>query len=227
MKKILIVEDDVLISEHLNMILENLGYEVIGICSSMQSAFKTLEIKVPDLALLDIRMNGIDEGIIVAEYLKTKGIPFAFVTSFSDKQTLMDAVLQKPLAYVLKPFEEEDIIKALQNIELTIQNEYLEIIKSQSIIRIAHKDILFLKSENVYVEIHTTKKRFLVREKLSDLIDKLPSTIFYRTNQSYCVNINHVSETNNKQLVIENSEIPLSQKYRKAFFKAFNSEKII
>lgn len=222
-KKILIVEDDVLISEHLSMILEDLNYEVIGICPSMESAIELLKFEEPDFALLDIRMNGIDEGIKVAEHLNILGIPFAFVTSFSDKKTLMDAVLQKPIGYVVKPFEEEDVIKVIENANMVLQENFLEIIKAQSVQRIAYNNILYLKSDNVYVEIYTKQKKYLVREKLSDLIERLPSSKFVRTNQSYCVNIASVKEVEGNEIQIMETKIPLSKKYRSGFFQIFRS----
>lgn len=219
-KKILILEDEVVIAEHLTMILEDLGYVIISVCESTEEVLKALQIDTPDLALLDIRLNGVDEGIRVAEYLRNENIPFAFVTSFSDKKTLMDAVMQHPIGYVLKPFEEEDIAKVLENAKQILEQEYLEIVKAQSAQRIAIKDIIYLKSDNVYIEVHTVQKKVLIREKLSTIIEKLPEKQFARTNQSFCINLTFVKEVEGNEVVLQGvtEKIPLSKKYRSAFF---------
>lgn len=219
-EKILILEDEVVIAEHLSMILEDLGYTVMNICESMTDVLKVLSAETPDLALLDIRLNGLDEGIEVAKHLRNENIPFAFVTSFSDKNTLMNAVMQNPLGYILKPFEEEDISKVLKNASKLLNDEYLEIIKAQSAQRIAFKDIIYLRSDNVYVEVYTTGKKLLVREKLSVIINKLPEQYFSRTNQSFCVNMNFVTAVEGNEVVLQGvtEKIPLSKKYRSAFF---------
>lgn len=219
-EKILILEDEVVIAEHLSMILEDLGYTVMNICESMTDVLKVLSAETPDLALLDIRLNGLDEGIEVAKHLRNENIPFAFVTSFSDKNTLMNAVMQNPIGYILKPFEEADISKVLRNASKLLNDEYLEIIKAQSAQRIAFKDIIYLRSDNVYVEVYTTGKKLLVREKLSVIINKLPEQYFTRTNQSFCVNMNFVTAVEGNEVVLQGitEKIPLSKKYRSAFF---------
>lgn len=219
-EKILILEDEVVIAEHLSMILEDLGYSVMNICESMTDVLKVLSAETPDLALLDIRLNGLDEGIEVAKHLRNENIPFAFVTSFSDKNTLMNAVMQNPIGYILKPFEEADISKVLRNASKLLNDEYLEIIKAQSAQRIAFKDIIYLRSDNVYVEVYTTGKKLLVREKLSVIINKLPEQYFTRTNQSFCVNMNFVTAVEGNEVVLQGitEKIPLSKKYRSAFF---------
>ena len=114
---ILIAEDDIFISEHLKQILNKLGYGVCGIVGSYDQAEAFInKNKLPDLALLDIRMHKEDQGIKIAKLLKTKDVPFIFITSFSDQKTLKSALEQEPKGYILKPFTPEDIKEAVEGV---------------------------------------------------------------------------------------------------------------
>ena len=222
-KKILIVEDEVVISEHLKRIILNLGYEALEICEDYKETMEVLKTVTPDLAFLDIRMNGIDEGIEVARKLRILGIPFIFITSFSDKDTLKNAINQQPLGYVLKPFSKEDIQEQLELIEEEISDTFLIIGNTINKERIAIKNILWLRSENVYVEIHCIDKLHVHRAKLQEIQELLPSKKFVRTGQSHLVNLSHINSTTIDSVIIGKDEIPLSKKYRTEFFEKFSN----
>ncbi len=219
--KILIVEDDVLISEHLKMILEDLGHSVSNVCYSFKDAVNSLNTDIPDFAFLDIRMNGIDEGIEVAKELNKIKVPFVFLTSFSDKQTLMDAIIQNPIGYILKPFSKDDITKIITKIYELLQIDFIEVGNSNKINRIKINEILFLKSDNVYVEVVCNSNKYVVRGKLNELHEKLPKNKFLRVNQSYVINIDKVKTIQRSNVQISNIEIPLSKKYRQEILEYF------
>ncbi len=220
-KKILIVEDEVLISEHLKKVVQNLGYEALEICGNYEEAMNVVNTVKPDFAFLDIRMSGVDEGLEVAKYLRTKDIPFIFITSFSDKETLKNAINLRPVGYVLKPFSTKDIQEQLTLLEEEIAGKFLTLGNANNKERIAIKDILWLRSENVYVEIQCIDKMHVYREKLQAIHETLPSHLFVRTGQSHVVNLSHVSSVSADSILIDKNEIPLSKKYKKAFFEQF------
>ncbi|MGB1004310.1 MAG: response regulator, partial [Salibacteraceae bacterium] len=66
--KILVVEDEMVIAMNLTLILENLGYEVVGPASNFEEAIEELEVEVPDLAILDVNLEGVKSGIDVANH---------------------------------------------------------------------------------------------------------------------------------------------------------------
>lgn len=220
-KKILIVEDEVLISEHLKRMVQNLGYRALDICGDYEEAMELLKRETPDLAFLDIRMNGVDEGVEVAKHLRSIDIPFIFITSFSDKETLKKAVNQQPLGYVLKPFSKEDIQEQLNFLEEEITGKFLTIGSINNKERIAVKDIHWLKSENVYVEIQCANKLHVTRGKLNEIHDTLPNKLFVRIGQSHVVNLSHVTTVSSDSVFLGENEIPLSKKYKKDFFEQF------
>ena len=132
-KKILIVEDEFVIAHDLETILEGLNYEVVGIALSEPEAMQYLQQHRPDMVLLDIQLKGEKTGIDIARVLnKHYHIPFVFISSFADKQTIARVKETNPLGYVLKPFDEREIYIAVElclskaeNERLAVQNDYL------------------------------------------------------------------------------------------------------
>ena len=109
-KKILIVEDEPAIAEDLMDILELEGFQVSSIVHSYDQALSVLAIDKPDLIFLDIALKGRENGMDVAEVINEKfNIPFIFLTSFSDAETIKKAAALKPSGYLVKPFKERDI----------------------------------------------------------------------------------------------------------------------
>lgn len=109
-KKILIVEDEPAIAADLGDILEMSQYNVCGIAYSYNQAIEKLAAYRPDLVLLDIALKGSGSGLDVAKVLNLKyNIPFIFITSFADQDTIQEVVKLNPSGYLVKPFKEKDI----------------------------------------------------------------------------------------------------------------------
>jgi PAS domain S-box-containing protein len=113
--RILVVEDEAIISEDLQGILIKLGYVVVAAVSTGQQAIeKALELK-PDLILMDIMLKDDIDGIQAAQIINsTENIPIIFVTAFADDQTLKRAKISEPYGYILKPFEERELNTNIQ-----------------------------------------------------------------------------------------------------------------
>ena len=125
-KKILIVEDDPIIAHDLSILLQKRGFQVISVAHKADKAIDQLSKGNIDLAILDIHLGPGDSGIDVARIIKTKfKIPYIFLTSFSDTETLQAAQEQGPYGYLVKPFQEQTLYTtisiALSNFEK--QNE--------------------------------------------------------------------------------------------------------
>ena len=82
---------------------------------SKEDAIEQLNINLPDLVLLDINLSGEMSGIEIAEKINTQyNIPFIFITSYSDKQTLEKAKFTEPSGYIVKPFNEASLYSTLE-----------------------------------------------------------------------------------------------------------------
>ena len=114
-EKILIVEDEKIVSIDLTYILNNLGYEVSGQISTGFDAINYVKNNKIDAILMDIGLKGEIDGIEAAIKIKeSTNIPIVFVTANSDEKTLQRSKLANPEGYVLKPFSEREIRTTLE-----------------------------------------------------------------------------------------------------------------
>jgi DNA-binding NarL/FixJ family response regulator len=122
--KVLIVEDEPLIAKNIGMYLNNNNYEVAGIAYDPEEAFYQLNKERPDFAILDINLESDKTGIDIADYInKTYFIPFIYLTSYSDKETIDRAKLTKPAGFIVKPFNEKTLYAT---IEIALSNHALQ-----------------------------------------------------------------------------------------------------
>ncbi len=214
--RILIAEDDALISESLCNHLEDLGHEVIGIVSDITSAIEYLEQK-PDFCFLDIRMHGKDTGFEIAKIIHEKyKIPFLFLTSFSDKKTVLEAGNYGPSAYLIKPFKSADIFSSLEVAMAKVNAEKAKKLKlkvGHNVVLLDPSEILWVKADNVYIEIQTQDKRHIVRTSLDKFKEELPAH-FIRCHRSFLVNMNIIDSSSASQIFVGETRIPISRSYR-------------
>ncbi len=113
--KVLIVEDEPLIAEDIATALVTNDFYVSGIVYSKEDALQELSTNTPDLVLLDINLNGGEEGIEIANVLNSSyDLPFVFLTSYSDKITLNHAKNTQPSGYIVKPFTDAGLYATLE-----------------------------------------------------------------------------------------------------------------
>jgi DNA-binding response OmpR family regulator len=111
--KILVVDDDRLVLATLTHGLAEAGYEIIDADNGDDAILLAREHR-PDLALLDIRMEG-KSGFDVAAYLRAYcQVPFMFLSAFSDEQTVGQVKALGAVAYLVKPLDIHQIVPAVE-----------------------------------------------------------------------------------------------------------------
>jgi PAS domain S-box-containing protein len=115
MVKILVVEDEHIVAMDLINRLRNLGYEVPDSASSGEEAIEKAGKWRPDLVLMDIFLNGEMDGIQAATQIRSRyNIPIIYLTAYADSSTLQRAKVTEPFGYVLKPFEERELLTTIE-----------------------------------------------------------------------------------------------------------------
>ena len=110
---ILVVDDNRLVLATLTDGLSQAGYRVIDADNGDDAILLAREHK-PDLALLDIRMEG-KSGFDVAQYLRTQcRMPFMFLSAFSDEETVAQVEALGAVAYLVKPLDIRQIVPAVE-----------------------------------------------------------------------------------------------------------------
>ena len=128
--KILIVEDDPIISLDIKSILQYENITVVGIAKTATRALDLLHNFKPNFVILDIHLGTGGSGIDVAEVIHKKyNIPYIFLTSYSDTDTLLMAQEQSPYGYLVKPYQDKTLITTIT----TAWHNYNKIISSKTI----------------------------------------------------------------------------------------------
>jgi DNA-binding NtrC family response regulator len=114
-KKILIVEDEPIVALDYRLFLERRGYRIITSFTG-RDVLDNLNIYKPDLALLDIRLQDNISGIDIGKVLKEIGIPFIYISAFSDPNNLRKALELNPVHIFKKPVSVLAVYKAVEKI---------------------------------------------------------------------------------------------------------------
>lgn len=119
-QRILIIEDDPLVAASIKVALKKLDFLVADIAHSYAEASDKLMTSEPDIAFVDINLNGRFDGLKLAEYIHKQGrFPYIFLTAYADRKILDEAKKFEPAGYIVKPFDEHDL---LANLEIALYN---------------------------------------------------------------------------------------------------------
>ena len=183
--KILIVEDEPFIAENLQEMLGIFGYENTEIANSANQAIKAIKASRPDLILLDVKIKGDQDGIELGGIIKEQyKVPFVYITSYSDKDTVNRAKQTQPLGFIVKPFTKDDVYAAIEvalfnknrqavisgerlpeNNPTTYNNDSIFIKKKSMLEKVKYSDLEWIEADGNHITIHASDGRdFTIRK---------------------------------------------------------------
>jgi DNA-binding LytR/AlgR family response regulator len=231
--KILVVEDEALIAIRLSNVLEELGYDVLESVASYSEGLEQVISQKPDILITDIQLSGRKSGIDLAKKIREfSSIPIIFLTSYNDKTTIDDARDARPNAYLIKPFNREELYSAIEiaimnhkPVETTINEPRFHFIKiKEAFEKIEEAEMVYVNSDHVYLEIHMkNKRRIVIRKSLTEFMTAL-SPDFIRIHKSYAVNFRHVSKISSQSVFIDELEIPIGKSYKNELIKTMQNK---
>lgn len=212
MPKILIVEDQVLIANHIKNILNDNKFVNILMVHNIDEAIEKLVIFNPDIILLDINLQGKDTGISWAkEHVKTAQI--IFITGQTEKETMLKAFEVNPVSYLTKPIKQSDLIAAVELAKIKNKRNFIIVKDGFDEVKISFDDILFLKSDKNYVDIQLTNKTITTRNTLDTLYKELDNDLFCKVHRSYVVNKSKISQKKSSSVIVNDFELPISRNF--------------
>lgn len=236
--KILLVEDDPLYANQLEILVEQMGYELAGLCDNAFDALDLFHRTAPDLLVLDIHLSGEMDGIQLAARLQqTRLVPTVFITSMQDDATFARAQQTQPVAFILKPF---DGLQLQRTIELAVgkmgPNAPAASFEAQDLVlpdclfikvrdkleKVMLDDILYVEADNRYTIVHTAAgRRFVVRLSLGELEAKLPPNRFARTHRSYLIHLKWLQSVDLQTMMtqIKDKQVPLSKGFKEGILE--------
>ncbi|WP_439880703.1 LytR/AlgR family response regulator transcription factor [Pontibacter sp. MBLB2868] len=246
--KLLIAEDDVVIAQNLALSLEEMGYEVCSVVSTGEELLLEVHKFKPDLAILDITLEGKLDGIDTAAILsRSSEIPFIFMTALSDKDTIDRAKLTSPHAYLVKPFD----VRTLQSsIEVAIHNASLRqhhtstadaestaetplaeqpanyLLQNALFVKVRNRlekisldNIVWAEAQDIYCNIKTPQHIYLVSQSLKNLEQRLPGKDFMRVHRSYLVRLTAIEAIEDNNILIGGKSIPIGNTHKDSLLK--------
>lgn len=233
---ILIVEDTPEEATMLKEVLLENNYNVVGIANTYQEAL-TIFYKLPiDIVVIDVFLDGNPDGITFAEMISIVPNalkPFVFLTSSKDRQIFERAKLTKPFSFLLKPFNELEVLYAIEmavekfydqsNVfvsehqDTVISDHYLFIKKKNTLNKVLLSDIIYIEVEDRYCTIVTEQEKFVIQISLGKISELLDPKIFIQTHRKYMVNTNAIEQIvlNDNLLVLKgNHKVTFSGKYK-------------
>lgn len=217
--QVLIVEDEPFIAEDLATMLGDLGHAVSGRARDAAEALRLLQAHTPHLVLLDIRLGDGPDGFTVAAALQERGIPFLYVTSHTDADTLARMGDTRPAGFIRKPFDEEDLRAQLAvALARTAPAGAADLFVRDRgrLLRLPVNDVLFAEADDNYVILHTADRRHVLVATLAQLHARLGPQAFARVHRSYLVNLHRVSALHDGHVLVGPHRVPVGRTHRDA-----------
>jgi DNA-binding LytR/AlgR family response regulator len=234
--RILATEDDALHEEMLRITIDKLGFELIDVIYKPADLLLKISATKPDLLLMDIdlgeELSGID---LMKKVNEIYDLPVIYVTSFSDSNTFQEAKKTYPSAYIVKPYNEKELQRAIElaiyNKQINtnnsngfkynvITNNFIYIKEENTLVKIELNSIQLIEAYDKYCFIYTAEKKRMIRLKLKDICMQLPSSFFCQVHRSFIININAIDsiETSDHKITVAGKEIAVSKTYKKNLF---------
>lgn len=216
MIRALIIDDEVLARRRiLSLLSQRPEVEVVGESKSGAEAIKAIREQQPALAFLDIRMKDMN-GFEVLRHLHEAETPLIIFSTAYDQYAIR-AFDVFAFDYLLKPFKEERFFKSVDKAIQLLQEkasrpgaaqfdallDYLQqgsgrrtlpIRQSGKICFIEMEAIRYIEASGYYIEIYSSEKKFLLRESLANMEQRLQGRQFIRIHRSTIINTAFLSQ---------------------------------
>lgn len=233
---ILIIEDVPEQSDALSKVLLAHKYDIVGVARNYKDAITLFFNSSVDIIIIDVFLDGKPDGITFAETINSipnASKPFVFLTNSQERDIFERAKLTKPFSFLMKPFNELEILYALEmaiekfyeqsnvffseNQDTVISNNYLFIKKKNTLKKVSIKDIIYIVLEDRYCNIITEIEKFTILISLNKILELLDPIKFIRTHRNYIVNKDKIIEiilADNLIILKGNHKVCLSNNYK-------------
>jgi DNA-binding LytR/AlgR family response regulator len=178
------------------------------------------------MIFLDIDMTGID-GIETAKKIRSydKVVKIIYVTNYTDYANLAFQV--HAFGYLNKPIKKEQILCQLNEVmeysKGDEEDQTIEFITSEGIVRLAPKDIYFFEYVSRRVNIKTLDNIYTIKENITTIAKDMSKYGFLMPHKSFTVNLFYVKSIKGYDIfMMDGTVIPLSQKKSAEFREQFN-----
>lgn len=240
----LLIDDEIHAIEAMHIMLSKYcpQINVLGHCKNAAEGMDGIRRMKPDLLFLDVEMPGMN-GFEMLEQLAGEKPDVIFITAHD--HYAIHAIRVSAMDYLLKPVDEEELIKAVQKaeerilqktssrqIEVLLTNikgsdsgfQKLAIPTLEGLDFIDIRDIMYCVADGNYTTIHTQQgARFIISKTLKETEELIHHPAFFRTHQSYLVHLHFIRQyikgTGGVLLLQDGTQIPVARARKEALMK--------
>ena len=237
MLKTLIIEDEIYIRKGLRTMIESLekNLVILGECESVKESVIVAKSTKPDLIFLDINLidgNAFD----FLEQTSELNFKVIFITAY--EQYALLALKNGAVDYILKPVDIEELEVAIDkaiSLNSATQKEHLQVVKNQMIdnkkdkivLRLQEgfqvirlEDLVYCNSDKGYTTFNLSNgKSYIASKPIKEFESQLPSKTFFRTHQSFIVNVSFIDKYDKNGYIYLKSgvKIPVASRRKEEF----------
>lgn len=174
-----------------------------------------------DLIFMDYQMKAINGIDTVSAIRKRKdNTKVVFVSSYSD--IVFESMKVRTFRFLVKPIDKNKLYEALDSV-IRENEEIAKIVvkdlETQKNITILESKIIYIQADNIYSTVVTENHAYTCLSSIGELHKNLKGDCFYRTNRSYIVNFNYISDFSSKEITFVNGQKALLSKLKYKEFK--------
>lgn len=209
--RIAIADDDAGMRLVMRKIIEkNSAYQLVGEAVNGAEMLELFDREHPQAVILDVEMPEMD-GIQCAKAIQDRAPLTIIIFATAHEQYMGDAFEVYAFDYLLKPFKVDRALRTLELIQMRLSGQEARAVSKKTSpakaaperLMLRHKEgvafvdldeILLIQREERMTVIYTdNEERYITSDSLSELEERLPMDVFFRSHKSYIVNINHIA----------------------------------
>jgi DNA-binding LytR/AlgR family response regulator len=230
----LIVDDEPLAVEVIRAHLDKLSdVEIVATCHDALDAFDLLRTHAVDLLFLDIQMpqlTGVD-------LIKALDDPPAVIFTTAHRDYAVEGFDLSAVDYLLKPISLPRLLRALDKFRTRhaatttppatpADDATLNVRVDRQVVKVPLADIRYIESMSDYVQIHTTARTLVTKERISHLADKLAPHDFLRIHRSFLVPAYQITAFTHEEVQVGEKRLPISRSYKQVVLARLKTNNI-
>ena len=220
--KCIIIEDEPLAAKILSDYIGEVHFlELKGRFKNAMLAADFLCFYKVDLIFLDIHLPKL-KGIA---FLKTLTNPPAVIITTAYHEYAVEGFNLSVVDYLLKPYEFERFLKAVNKVKHSHEKNEKQEIKSgtqdfiflniqKKKVKILFADLIYIESQKEYVKIVTAKKTYMAKISTSEIESRLPASLFKRIHRSFIISLERIESFNAEAVEVNGVSIPIGRDYK-------------
>lgn len=232
MMKYLIIDDEHIAHKIIMEYCEMLPHmQLQKNCYSALEALEFLNMHQVDLIFLDLNMPKL-KGF---DFLKTLTNPPKVIVTTAYSEFAIDGYELNIVDYLLKPFRFERFLKAVNKVvdsntkvkksipeasETPSKRIFLR--QNKSHIQLEIDAILYIEASGNYTKIITKTETITIRDKISDILESLPTNNFIQVHKSFAVAMQYINKIDGNRIHIQDHIIPIGKLYKANLLKILN-----